>query len=337
MQKYVFSAIRGVQANKEYYAVMVPLKVLNELFIFNGNICKPEQRAQRKLNENRILIIKNYIVNNRNAYVFSALAASIDGEFYFEELTSQNRNIGNLVIDKSATFLINDGQHRLSAIVEALKVDKTLGDETITIVFFKDNGLIRSQQIFADLNKHAIKTSKSIAELYDSTDNVAKLTREIMQRIPFLDKYTDKEKDNLSKYSAALFVFNTFYKANLRIIGKDRINIDFEFVVEYWKEVVNNMELWQMLENGDISKLKLRSEYLVCQAVVIEALGILGNYFYNYRDNWKANLRGLKSINWRRDASVWQGKCLNEKGNMVKSEKSIVSTAEVIKISCNIK
>jgi DNA sulfur modification protein DndB len=57
----------------------------------------------------------------------------------------------------SSRFLINDGQHRRAAIEEALKVRPEFGDETISVVFFIDAGLENSQQMFADLNKHAVR------------------------------------------------------------------------------------------------------------------------------------------------------------------------------------
>lgn len=113
-----------------------------------------------------------------------------------------------------AVFLINDGQHRKAAILEALSNDESLGDETISVVFFEDKGLERSQQIFTDLNKHAVKTSNSIAELYDSRDDLAVITREVISKVPFINTYTDKEKDILGKYSSNLFTLNTFYSAN---------------------------------------------------------------------------------------------------------------------------
>ncbi len=43
-----------------------------------------------------------------------------------------------------------------AAIEEALKVRPELGDETLSVVFLHDAGLKRSQQMFADLNRHAI-------------------------------------------------------------------------------------------------------------------------------------------------------------------------------------
>ena len=119
--------------------------------------------------------------------------------------------IGTLQVSMDATFLINDGQHRKAAILEAIEEDASLLDETISIVFFEDRGLARSQQMFTDLNKHAVKTSNSIAELYDSRDELAVVTRDIISQVPFLNSFTDKEKDILGKYSSNLFTLSTLH------------------------------------------------------------------------------------------------------------------------------
>ena len=163
---YRFPAVKGVQATREYYIAMVPLKMIPKLFPEDEEYVPPEYRAQRKLNTTRIPVISKYILDNRNTYVFSALAASIDGEFRF--CLSEQVNLGILEISMDAKLLINDGQHRKAAILEAIKEDESLLNETISVVFFQDQGLARSQQMFTDLNKHAVKTSNSIAELYDS-------------------------------------------------------------------------------------------------------------------------------------------------------------------------
>ena len=215
---YRFPVVRGIQAGSEYYIAMVPLKMLSKLFSTDEEeYIPPEYRAQRRLNESRIPVISKYILDNRENYVFSALAASIDGEFVFKN-NKTNDDTGILEVSMDAHFLINDGQHRKSAIMAALKEDKSLENETISIVFYADNGLERSQQIFTDLNKNAVKTSNSISELYDSRDEIAVITRNVIWNNEFLNTYTDKEKDILGKYSSSLFTLNTFYTANKTIV-----------------------------------------------------------------------------------------------------------------------
>lgn len=48
---YRFPVVRGIQAEKEYYIGMVPLKMLTRLFPADEEYVPPEFRAQRKLNE----------------------------------------------------------------------------------------------------------------------------------------------------------------------------------------------------------------------------------------------------------------------------------------------
>ena len=96
---YRFPAVKGVQAGREYYISMVPLKLLNRLFPSEEEIVLPEHRAQRRINDARIPEIKRYILNNRDTYVFSALSASIDGDFRFIAI---DRDVGVLEVDMEA-------------------------------------------------------------------------------------------------------------------------------------------------------------------------------------------------------------------------------------------
>ena len=183
---YNFPTIKGNQAYDEYYICMVPLGILNKIFLNTDSEVLPEFRAQRKLNESRVPVIKDYILNNRDSYVFSALAASIDGDIKFKP-SENNSEIGVLEIDMKAKILINDGQHRKAAIISALEEDSSLENETIAVVFYKDKGLIKSQQMFTDLNKHAVTTSKSLNALYDSKDIYTIISKEVLLNVPFLN------------------------------------------------------------------------------------------------------------------------------------------------------
>lgn len=140
--EYVFPAIRGVQARREYYVSMCPLRLLPKIFLFNEEELVPELRAQRTLNKSRIPEITRYILDNRDTYVFSAITASIDGEIRFEPLIDglEGQRVGLLHIPMSSQFIINDGQHRRAAIEMALRENPDLADESIAVVFFLDVG-----------------------------------------------------------------------------------------------------------------------------------------------------------------------------------------------------
>lgn len=333
MLKYQFPAVKGNQAGKEYYICMVPLGLLNRIFLTGDSDVPPEYRAQRRLNEARIPEIRDYIINNRDSYVFSALAASVDGDMEFVH-SSSNENIGTLAIDMDSTFLINDGQHRKAAIVAALDEDETLKDETISVVIYKDQGLQRSQQMFTDLNKHAVTTSKSLNTLYESKDPDALLTKNVINSIGFLRKYTDKEKDNLSKYSSNIFTLNTFYTAHKRIsrlVGN--YSESEQMIRTFWESVVSNMREWNEMDCGELSKKSLREDYIITQGLIILAFGRLCEFFAENRDlDMKKCLKGLKKIDWlRNNEANWMNRAIKPNGKINRNEQGIFLTYVQIK------
>ena len=335
---YRFPAMRGIQANSEYFVCMIPLGVLSKIFIEDSSDVLPEFRAQRKLNEQRIPEIRDYIINNRDSYVFSALAASVDGEIAFFP-TRESGNIGELEVDMTATFLINDGQHRKAAIIEAIEFDESLKDETIALVLYRDKGLARSQQMFTDLNKHAVNTSKSLNTLYDSKDPMAVMTKQVVAQVPFLRKYTDKEKDNLANYAAKLFTLNVFYDVNKRII-KNPVYIEEEtrFLVDFWTTIVVNMRDWNDMDKGELSKKELREAYISLRGITLHAFGKLGAYFFSHPQyDIHKYLTGLSKIDWSRsNLECWENRAITDKGRINRNEKGIFLTYIQIKRLLNL-
>ena len=330
---YRFPAVKGIQANSEYYISMVPMNLLSKLFDENtDNSVLPEFRAQRKLNESRIPEIATYILDNRHSYVFSALSASIDGQFKFIP-SQESDEVGVLEVDMNAVFLINDGQHRKAAIDRALKEDSSLNNETISIVFFRDEGLARSQQMFTDLNKHAVKTSNSISTLYDSRDGLAVATKNIINKIPFLKKFTDKEKDNLGKNSSNLFTLNNIYKANQSIVKGGCTEEDEQFLLKFWQLVSDNIVEWQEVLRRELTKKDLRENYIITLAVTLLALGKLGAYFYeNSQYAMEQYLPRLSQIDWLRSNSDWQGRVIKNNGKVQNNSDAVRATCSKIKM-----
>lgn len=338
MLKYQFPAVKGYQAGKEYFICMVPLGLLSRIFVADNSDVGPEYRAQRKLNEHRIPEIRDYILNNRDSYVFSALAASVDGKMTYVSV-GDNENTGLLEIDMNASFLINDGQHRKAAIDAALQEDETLADETISVVMYKDQGLRRSQQMFTDLNKHAVTTSKSLNALYESKDQNAVITKNVINTIDFLRKYTDKEKDNLSKFSSNIFTLNTFYTAHKRITKLIGTSSDSEdFITAFWKNVVSNMREWNEMDNGELSKKSLREDYITTQGLIILALGRLCEFYAANSDiDMKESLKGLQKIDWlRNNEACWMNRAIKPNGKINRNEQGIFLTYIQIKRLLNL-
>lgn len=336
---YNFPALRGIQANKEYFVAMCPLRIIPKIFLFDEEEVPPEYRSQRILNKSRIPDITNYIVENQHDYVFSSITASIDGEIKFIPFSDEPslKDLGQLKISLDSRFLINDGQHRRAAIEEALKISPELGNETISVVFFYDKGLGKSQQIFSDLNRHAVNTTSSIGILYEHRDRLAMVTKDIIFSNTLLNRYTDKERVSLSKNSPKILALNHVFNTNLKLLGvsrRDSIDEEDEaFLKEYWTILCESIKEWNMVLNKELSPRELRLNYIVGHGVFIEALGIVGNYLRKYQQQeWIDYIRRLSEIDWSRsNTESWLGRAFNQSGRIQKTSYTTQLTANKIK------
>lgn len=335
---YSFPALRGIQAGRQFYTIMCPLRLIPKIFLFDEEEIPAEHRAQRLMNKSRIPEITNYILENPKDYIFSSLTASVDGEISFQEHSKELKDIGYLSISLDSKFLINDGQHRRAAIEEALKIAPELGDETISVVFFHDLGLTRSQQMFSDLNRHAVNTTSSIGILYDHRDQLSLITKSLISSIPLLERYTDREKVSLSKNSPKLFALNHIFNTNCKLLGKRKGEIiseqETKYVNEYWTLLCSSITEWTDVLKKKTSPRDLRANSIVAHGVFLEAVGIVGHYLYFYHfDEWQKYIKQLSTIDWSRDNKKdWQGRAYGNTGRIYKTNETVQLTANQIKL-----
>jgi len=340
-ETYGFDAIRGIQAGREFYVAMCPLKIIPKLFIFTEFDLPPELRAQRTLRASRIPALKNYILNNPKDYIFSSLTASVDGTMKFEPAPSlgEGGKLGRLYVSMESRLLINDGQHRRQAIEEALKENPDLAHEMISVVFFEDKGLVRSQQMFSDLNKNAVKPTKSLSILYDHRDEFAKFIVAISSELEIFSGRVELEKTAISNRSIKFFTLNGIADATRKFLGiKGRkISVDEQNKVkEFWNEMTKNIPEWQLLVQKRVTASELRKECVHSHTNLLNALGIVGNVLQNeYPSDWKQKLASLQNIDWSRSNPEWEGKLLL-RGRMLKTKLGIELAANTILKKCGI-
>lgn len=336
---FSFPAIRGIQANKEFYSVMCPLEVVSKLFNFYNNEIPEESRAQRILNEKRIPEIRDYICNNLDSYVFSSITASIDGDYKFLPY-SENNDLGVLHISMNSNLLVNDGQHRKAAIDEAIKDEPALKKEHISVVLFVDQGLRRSQQMFSDLNRHAVNVSNSLSILYDQRNPTMKLAKEILSTNQRLFSLVEKSNNSIGKKSKKLFTLSSFFEATKRLISDIEFETDQkfrEFAIEYWTFIFDNFNEWKHIISGEVTAYSSRQVSLSTYGVIIETIGMLGNEIYK-KDikDWKDKIIQLNFIDWSRTNPFWQHRFVQPDGSLRKSSYTIKMSFIGIKLHIGI-
>lgn len=331
--QYVFPAIRGVQAGREYYVSMCPLRLIPKIFLFDEEELTPELRAQRTLNKARVPEMARYLTDHADSYVFSALTASVDADLTFEQ-TADNSSLGILRIGMAGRFIINDGQHRRAAIEAALKINPALGDESIAVVFFSDIGLTRSQQMFSDLNRYAIRPSTSISILYDHRDRDAELVRRLItEALPFRD-LVEMESSTLSKRSRRLFTFSALYSATnalLNDIEEEDFDRRLELAKAFWLEVAKQLPEWEDVRRNRVKASEVRQDLIHSHGVVLQAIGRAGcSLLRKAPDHWRERLAALREVDWSRQNTDWRGRSV-VRGRLSKSTQNVVLTANCLK------
>lgn len=329
-----FPVIRGLQARREYFVAMWTLRMLRQISVFDEDELPPELRAQRTLNKARIPEMADYIIENPDDYVFSALTVSIDSEVTFEPLPGQDK-LGLLRVPMEARFIINDGQHRRAAIIEALKQRSDLDHETIAVVFFLDIGLERCQQMFADLNRYAVRPSRSLGLLYDHRNDKARLAKLVIMKSDFFRDIVDMEKSSLAKRSRKLFTLSAFYNACADLVdgmATGNLTEDADLARSYWEALVDHFPSWGQAREGRIPASEIREGYIHSHGIALQALGLAGNTLIKqHPKDWRKRLDALKKIDWSRsNAEVWEGRAMIG-GKVSKVSTNIVLTTNVIK------
>ena len=329
-----FPVIRGLQADQVYYVAMWSYGMMKRVTIFDDSEMESFDRIQRNLNSKRIPEIKDYILANRKSYVFSALTASIDQKVAFEPIAPGSA-IGQLKVPLSSQFVINDGQHRRKAIMEAMNDDPTLANETIAVVFFVNTDTKRSQQMFADLNGKGVKTGKAIDTLFDHRSHFANLGRDLVKVSPTLRRTTEYEKTSLARRSKKLFTYSNIVGANTELMKgaastKD-LGEDLLVCRDFWETVSKNFPDWKYVADETLTASEVRDNSIAPSGVVMHAIGRVGNSLLTYnRQDWKLYIGKLKEIDWSRTNEDWENRVVIQ-GKISKSSASILLASAYIK------
>jgi len=333
-----FPAIRGTQADSDFYVAMCPMRLIPKIFQFDDEEVPPELRAQRVLNRQRIPEMARYLAENRDSYIVSALTASVDALVEFEPFTEGGAasSMGILQIPMDATLLINDGQHRRAAIEEALKDSPELKNDNVPILFFIDKGLKRSQQMFADLNKHAVRPSDSLSTLYDHRDPSSELARFVAMSVEGFKGMTEMEKSSISNRSTKLFTLSGIKHANRALLRKGRNDEisqeEKQLAVDYWNGVVPNIPDWGRAKQRKVASSELRQDYVHAHGVALAALGAAGaDLLAKQPQDWQKRLAKLKTLDWSRsNQDLWEGRAL-VMGKVSKARNNVMLTTNLIK------
>jgi DNA sulfur modification protein DndB len=215
-------------------------------------------------------------------------------------------------------WIVNDGQHRVAGIAEAMSREPSLRHDYLSVVILPDGGLERSQQIFSDLNRTVQKTSKSLDILFDHRLPINRITNACVDRVRLFKGRIDKERVSLAVRSAQFATLSGVQVANKQLFGFDIPEnlVDAEYqkledrAVEFWEYLTTVIPPWADIADGSVKPAEPRVNYLSSYALALWALGSAGNSAMKAGGDWKARLAALRSVDWLKTNPEWQGTCM---------------------------
>jgi DNA sulfur modification protein DndB len=338
-----FPAMQGVMGQRTYYACLMKLNAIPKMFTFRDWIeFTPEEREQRVLNKKRVPDIAKYILDNEEGYLFASITASYKCGVHFEPVNGNG--LGMLSMEfEDANFVINDGQHRCAAIAHAIKENPALGEEMISVLLFPYENRDRVQQMFSDLNRFVVKTSKSLDILFDKRDLLARVTLDVTEAVQIFKGFVDKDAVSLPLRSPKLFSLSALYDANEELLsykanGSDRTQqVLVDTATEYWTALAKAIPEWTKVRNGELKALELRQENICSHAVVLRALGAVGaDLMKDDPTGWKGRLLDLKDLNWSKKNKDWDNVCIIA-NSVISNRQARLATKAYIKTHLGLK
>lgn len=349
---YTFPAVAGTQAGRAFYAAQVPYGALVRLFRFDEEDVVPaELRAQRVMSERRAEAIGQYVVDNPADYVLPALTASVSADMAFEpvDIPGAAGSLGLLHIPMESTLLINDGQHRRRGIELAIKDRPALANETVTVTLFFDQGLKRSQQMFADINGRQVKPSSAINALYDRRNPFNAWALSVIDMLPGVGQRIDMENSSVAAKSYKLWSLIAFKKFLSLLTGVTEKNIGEVdgaalaaldgFLLQFFEACTQHVPYWREMVSGEISAFEMRERFVISHAVWLEALAVFGRCALFSGDHGRAEqgiikpelaawerMEPLAKVDARKVSLMWAKRCV-VLGKMQKTSDGVNGTA----------
>ena len=346
----VFPALRGKMGDLSYAVTTMKLGEVNRIVQYaeavqDWETVTPELRTQRRLNLNRVRReMAPYLLNNDDHF-FSAITVELRGvdgatEIPFRE-AEDNPDIGQVWLDGTETLMCTDGQHRLKAIELALKEEPRLGTESIAVIIVPYKSVIRSQGLFADLNRYAKQPTKTLNILYSSRDFRARLAKAVANKSRYLHRRVNLESNTLSRRSPQIVTLGVLYECVGVLLGKEdskAANLDQKTaeIVHVYDDVVFPalMEAAPELDQvwkRELPAHELRTRYIFAHSVGQQAIARVVRAALDQRpDDWEGLVHGgFSQIPW--DIGIdWEG-VATMGGTLANRSQNVRRTAALIK------
>ena len=163
--------------------------------------------------------------------------------------------------------------------------------------------------MFSDLNRYAIKPTKSINILFNSREESSIIAKRIIEEVEVFKGLVEKERTAISNRSKALFTLSAICTATNELLTG--LNLPLQEKVDlakgYWSAVGRYIPEWNKVKNGEMKSSDIRKDYICSLSITLVALGYAGNAIVQQKtDTWENHLKKLSDIDWRKTNPEWE-------------------------------
>ncbi|WUI35543.1 DNA sulfur modification protein DndB [Nocardia sp. NBC_00416] len=330
----------------------------------------PSNKTNRPLMADHVKTINAYVRENPDDYILPpvTLNARELPALHIPRGNMKNR-LGFMVIDDNVVFNVTDGQHRIAAIkgmgsgrssVPGL-VDLNAGFEahSLAVLIVVESDIRRIHQDFADAAQTKAIPSSLLA-VYNTREPINGVLADIIDGTRLFRGRIDSTSSALPKASNAVFLLNqvrqfvkelmfadyalsevSVGKQSSQIIGekaaRDEFVADAVALIETLSE---HMDPWREIcelptTGGPANRVAdFRTHYINMTAT---GLNVIGRVAYEIRKSPDLELRQREyqrlasEIDWRRQATIWQGNIVTADGKVVTNRQPVRTAADKVK------
>lgn len=163
--------------------------------------------------------------------------------------------------------------------------------------------------MFSDLNRYAIKPTKSINILFNSREEASIIAKRVIDEVDVFKGLIEKENTSISHRSKALFTLSAICTATSELLANSRLSLEekVNLAVRYWSAVGSHIPEWNKVKSGTIKSSDVRKISICSLSITLVALGHAGNaLIHTHPDDWHIYLDALDAIDWSKINPIWE-------------------------------
>jgi DGQHR domain-containing protein len=280
-----------------------------------------------------------------------------DWDYLFERGSgpSSRGRFGTLWLSGDVRLFPADGQHRALGAISALKEDTDIAKEEIPVVLIPFQSPDQVRQLFSDLNLNAKPVSKTIGWDFSRRDPIALIAKTAMRQIELFQGRVNRRTNSLPASSQNVITLNTLVTGSRSIAAGlaahaenedgtrgiavneyiEDVEVASEHIGNVWEIIVDAFsDYWGDVLKGTKTPGELRTQYLFPHGLGWLAVAqAAGDLIKDDAAHWEKRFRkAIRSLDWHREAPVWQGTAVIP-GTNAEGEKTyrVNNTAPAVK------